>query len=99
MAGERARAGERPHLLPLATAGDTLDLGSWKPTPAGGASPGRPRPAGSVGTLAEAERAQVLKALEATGWNITHASDLLGISRPTLRKKIAVCKIREGRPE
>jgi DNA-binding NtrC family response regulator len=77
----------------LATTGEPLDLSGWS------ARPGEGRPAGGAGpaaaasgpipTLAETERAQVLRALEATGWNITRASELLGISRPTLRKKIA----------
>ena len=54
-----------------------------------GENPSAPPATVAIGTLAQAERAQILKALEATGWNITHASMALGVSRPTLRKKIA----------
>jgi two-component system, NtrC family, response regulator AtoC len=71
----------------LATAGETLDLSGW--TPRGPAAPAQPAEDAPFPTLAESERAQVEKALESTGWNITRASGLLGISRPTLRKKIA----------
>lgn len=39
--------------------------------------------------LAEVERQHVFAALELCGWNITHAAERLGISRPTLRKKIS----------
>ena len=51
----------------------------------------------ALGTLAQAEQAQILKALEATEWNITHASTALGVSRPTLRKKIAEYGLRQER--
>jgi DNA-binding NtrC family response regulator len=39
-------------------------------------------------TLAEIERAAIVAALEATGWNYGSACKLLGISRPTLRRKL-----------
>ncbi|MGQ9588845.1 MAG: sigma-54-dependent transcriptional regulator [Planctomycetota bacterium] len=79
----------------LATTGETLDLSVWKGLagpPASGMSGGASvlgEEGGTPRTLAEAEREQILRALRATGWNITRASALLGISRPTLRKKIA----------
>lgn len=96
----------------LATAGDTLALGSWTarspiepnekgtPPPAAGSTdrgepPSAQPAAGAIGTLAQAERVQILKALEATGWNITRASTALGVSRPTLRKKIAEYGLRQ----
>ncbi len=75
----------------MATTGETLDLGGWT------VQPGPVAPATGVTTLAESERSQVLQALEATGWNITKASALLGISRPTLRKKIADYGLEEKR--
>ncbi len=53
------------------------------------------RPAGARGTpaapprtLAEYERQAVMEALEATGWNKRAAADRLGISWPTLHKKV-----------
>ena len=76
----------------MASAGDTLDLGAFSPRAA--TEPG-PAPSAPVATLAAAEREQVVRALEATGWNITRASALLGISRPSLRKKIADHRIEE----
>ncbi len=45
-------------------------------------------PEGDVPTLREIERFHVEKVLSMTGWNITRASAFLGISTPTLRKKI-----------
>jgi len=39
-------------------------------------------------TLAEMERRHIRAALEACAWNITHTAERLGITRPTLRKKI-----------
>ena len=41
------------------------------------------------GTLSDAECAHIRRALDECDWNITHAANRLGISRPTLRKKIA----------
>ena len=43
---------------------------------------------GSVRTLKEMEREMVVRALEATGGNRTKAAKLLGITYPTLKKKI-----------
>jgi len=43
---------------------------------------------GSLRTLDEVEKEHVLKALLLTGWNISAAAKALGLSRPTLRKKI-----------
>ena len=42
----------------------------------------------SIKTLAEVESEFILKVLEHTNWNKGKACELLGISRPTLRKKI-----------
>ena len=51
---------------------------------------GRPTAAdeGPVPTLKEMERELVLRALDATGGNRTRAAKLLGITYPTLKKKI-----------
>jgi len=49
---------------------------------------GGPRPAGEVKTLKEMEKEMVARALEATGGNRTRAAKLLGITYPTLKKKI-----------
>jgi len=43
---------------------------------------------GSVRTLKEMEREMVVRALEATGGNRTKAAKLLGITYPTIKKKI-----------
>ncbi|HOV86610.1 MAG TPA: sigma-54 dependent transcriptional regulator [Syntrophobacteraceae bacterium] len=40
-------------------------------------------------SLADMEKAHILKVLEYTDWNYGEACQILGISRPTLRKKIA----------
>ena len=40
-------------------------------------------------TLAQIEREAVRAALESTGWNYGRACRALGISRPTLRRKVA----------
>jgi DNA-binding NtrC family response regulator len=45
-------------------------------------------------TLAEVERSTILAALEHSGWNFGKACELLGISRPTLRRKIARYRLR-----
>lgn len=49
--------------------------------------PARQREAGD-GSLADAERREILKALESCGWQITRAAAQLGINRKTLREKI-----------
>lgn len=43
----------------------------------------------SLLSLAQIEKEHISKVLRHTNGNISHASDILGISRPTLRKKIA----------
>ncbi len=53
----------------------------------GGGTPG-PEAAGAVPTLKEMEREMVVRALDATGGNRTKAAALLGITYPTLKKKI-----------
>jgi DNA-binding NtrC family response regulator len=50
---------------------------------------GGERAAGPVQTLSDIERSAILASLEQTGWNYGEACALLGISRPTLRRKIA----------
>ena len=51
--------------------------------------PGQRPPAGGTPfSLRDAERSQVLRALEQTGWNKSRAAQLLGTSRKTLDRKI-----------
>jgi transcriptional regulator of acetoin/glycerol metabolism len=38
--------------------------------------------------LLDAERELLVQALESTGWNVTRAAKLLGVSRDTLRYRI-----------
>ncbi|HVE40996.1 MAG TPA: sigma-54 dependent transcriptional regulator [Planctomycetota bacterium] len=45
-------------------------------------------------TLDDLERSAILASLEHTGWNFGEACSLLGISRPTLRRKIARYELR-----
>jgi DNA-binding NtrC family response regulator len=45
-------------------------------------------PQAGARSLAEAEKETIEQALRTTGYNNTHAARLLGISRPTLIKKI-----------
>ncbi|HYE07625.1 MAG TPA: sigma 54-interacting transcriptional regulator [Planctomycetota bacterium] len=52
-------------------------------------APARPTAAGGFPTLAEIEAEHVRAALTRTGWNKSEAARLLGISRPTILKKIA----------
>src|SRR5499427_6459013 len=48
-------------------------------------------------TIAELERQQLSKALERTGWNISHAAAALGLTRNTVRARIARFGLRPGR--
>ncbi len=50
----------------------------------------KPEPGSGARSLAEAEKETIEQALRTTGYNNTHAARLLGISRPTLIKKIKV---------
>jgi two-component system response regulator AtoC len=47
------------------------------------------------GTLAQVERDAVVAALEATSWNLGRACSVLGISRPTLRRKMRRYDLRQ----
>src|SRR6185295_13195919 len=47
------------------------------------------RPAAPARTLCDIERSAILASLEHTGWNFGEVCSILGISRPTLRRKIA----------
>jgi DNA-binding NtrC family response regulator len=68
----------------MASAGDALVLELPVAGRAGGgAAPGWRR------SLAEVERDHVLAVLERCAWNLGKTCEVLGISRPTLRKKIA----------
>jgi two-component system response regulator AtoC len=47
-----------------------------------------PAPAGQMMNLGEVERELLMQALNRTGWNVTRAAQLLGISRDTLRYRM-----------
>jgi transcriptional regulator with AAA-type ATPase domain/TolB-like protein/tetratricopeptide (TPR) repeat protein len=49
-------------------------------------------------TIAELERQQLSNALERAGWNISHAAAALGITRNTVRARIARFGLSPGRP-
>ena len=53
----------------------------------------RSSPGGRLKTLAEMERAHILSILEETGGNQSRASEILGINRKTLYKKIHKYKL------
>jgi two-component system, NtrC family, response regulator AtoC len=53
---------------------------------------------GRVSTLSEVERHAIEHGLAQVGWNKTHAAELLGISRQTLRAKIKEYEIEESKP-
>jgi DNA-binding NtrC family response regulator len=57
------------------------------------------RPLTPSGTLADIERSAILASLEHTKWNFGDTCAILGISRPTLRRKIALYGIANGRSE
>ena len=65
---------------------DALGLPPPSPPPAGAAP--QPQSAPPM-TLAQAERAAIAHALGHTGYNVTQAAALLGVSRPALYAKIA----------
>ena len=69
------------------TPGDTIDVDALPlEIRLGGAAP--TGVSGEVKTLKEMEKVMVARALEATGGNRTKAAKLLGITYPTLKKKI-----------
>jgi len=72
------------------TVGDTVDVDALPLEVRIGKAEGKGRGegAGSVPTLKEMEKEMVARALEATGGNRTKAAALLGITYPTLKKKI-----------
>ncbi|HZS32394.1 MAG TPA: sigma 54-interacting transcriptional regulator [Methylomirabilota bacterium] len=98
---ELANAMERVALLsdaPLVTA-DLLGLPERRTETAGAPlpAPSAPeRPATLSATVESAERAHLLDALEATGWNISRAAARLGVSRNTLRYRIEKHGLRAG---
>jgi DNA-binding NtrC family response regulator len=57
---------------------------------------GGDRPAAPSRTLSDVERTAILASLEHTGWNYGEACAILGISRPTLRRKIALYDLGRG---
>ncbi len=98
---ELANAMERVALLsdaPLVTA-DLLGLPERRAATAGAPlpAPSAPeRPPTLSATVESAERAHLLDALEATGWNISRAAARLGVSRNTLRYRIEKHGLRAG---
>ena len=57
------------------------------------------RPLTAARTLADIERSAILASLEHTKWNYGDTCAILGISRPTLRRKIALYGIAGSSPE
>ena len=50
-------------------------------------------------SLASAEKAHILRVLDATGWNKKAAATVLEIGRATLYRKIAEYGLERGHPE
>jgi two-component system, NtrC family, response regulator AtoC len=67
----------------------------WTAAPAGPAAPEGQAdfPRGGI-SLEQVERDYLLKALDSSNWNITHAARLLGLSRDTLRYRIEKYNLR-----
>jgi transcriptional regulator with AAA-type ATPase domain/tetratricopeptide (TPR) repeat protein len=83
---ELANVMERAALLADARALEASHLGLPSTPAAGSAAPASPA---DTGGLDEAnERAQLLDALSATGWNISRAAERLGLPRNTLRYRL-----------
>jgi DNA-binding NtrC family response regulator len=61
-----------------------------------GLEPGKAPAAAASQTLAEVERVHVANVLKQTGWKKKRAAELLGISRPTLDRKIRVYGLERG---
>ena len=57
------------------------------------------RPLTAARTLADIERSAILASLEHTKWNFGDTCAILGISRPTLRRKIALYGIASSASE
>jgi DNA-binding NtrC family response regulator/predicted ATPase len=70
---------------------------SLTPVAAGGA-PEAAAPPTLTTVVDSAERAHLLEALEATGWNVTRTAARLGVSRNTLRYRIEKHGLRPGGP-
>ena len=88
---------ERVALLadaPVVTAG-MLDLSVVSDDPPGASEAPGPALETTLGTV---ERARLLEALDETFWNVTRAARRLGISRDTLRYRIAKHQLRPGGP-
>jgi DNA-binding NtrC family response regulator len=75
----------------LLAQGSLLDEGSLRLSSGfGAAATARATPPVAAGkTLDEVEREMLARALEQTGWNVTRAAAALGVSRDTLRYRIA----------
>ncbi len=78
---------------------DLLGLDHALPVGAGGSAPEGPAAASTLATVVDgAERAHLLEALEATGWNVTRAAARLDISRNTIRYRMEKHGLRSGAP-
>jgi DNA-binding NtrC family response regulator/tetratricopeptide (TPR) repeat protein len=78
---------------------DLLGLSDQEPSPgAGGTAPQASAPPTLAAVVDSAERTHLQGALEATGWNVTHAAARLGISRNTIRYRIEKHGLRAGTP-
>jgi DNA-binding NtrC family response regulator len=65
----------------------TLQIASRAPRSTTSEAP-HPAPPGQMMNLGEVERELLMQALNRTGWNVTRAAQLLGISRDTLRYRM-----------
>ncbi|HET6585893.1 MAG TPA: sigma-54 dependent transcriptional regulator [Nannocystaceae bacterium] len=63
-----------------------------------GLEPGKQSVSPTSQTLAEVERVHIANVLVQTGWRKKRAAELLGISRPTLDRKIRVYGLERGSP-
>jgi transcriptional regulator with AAA-type ATPase domain len=95
---ELANAMERVALMTDAVLVDRADLalpGSpERPAPASGDAPAVM--SGFTDSLYRFERAQLIAALDASGWNVVRAAQRLGIPRTTLRHRIAKYRLARG---
>ncbi|MEZ5587109.1 MAG: sigma-54 dependent transcriptional regulator [Sedimenticolaceae bacterium] len=71
------------------SAGNTLTVDLLPPEMHASCNVCRPSPlVGNLGSLADMERYHVAKVLQATGWHRGEACEILGVSRPRLRRMI-----------
>jgi transcriptional regulator with PAS, ATPase and Fis domain len=78
----------------VAAPGDVLRAADLRLTPPAGAA-ASDNPAGADSSLAGMEARHIERVLNQTGWNKKESSTLLGISRPTLDRKISEYNLRK----